>query len=65
MIQYFNSMPKSKAMAVSFGASLAVTTVFYSWLMSTATPLRTMKPDWMAATRDCERFQKQDPIRVN
>lgn len=35
MIGFINSMPKSRAFALSFGASMATTTFFYSWLMST------------------------------
>ncbi|CBJ31757.1 expressed unknown protein [Ectocarpus siliculosus] len=65
ILKLATSVSKSKAIGASFVAATATTTVFYSVLQSTATSLRTMKPDWMAAQDDCARFQKQDPMKIN
>ncbi|CAN0339208.1 unnamed protein product, partial [Ectocarpus sp. 12 AP-2014] len=65
ILKLATSVSKSKAIGVSFVAATATTTVLYSVLQSTATNLRTMKPDWMAAQDDCARFQKKDPMKIN
>eukprot|EP00904_Undaria_pinnatifida_P009951 jgi/Undpi1/6086/HiC_scaffold_20.g08571.m1 len=59
------SVSKSKAIGLSFASATAATTVFYTMLQSTATPLRTMEPDWEAAQKDYNRFQDQDPMKIS
>eukprot|EP00752_Nemacystus_decipiens_P010216 g9103.t1 len=59
------SVSKTQAIAASFAVSSTATVVLYSVLQSTATDLKTMRPDWMAAQNDCANFQKQDPIKIN
>ncbi|CAM9442202.1 unnamed protein product [Laminaria digitata] len=65
MVRFLNSISKTKAISLSFASATAVTTVFYSALQSTATPLRTMEPDWEAAQKEYTRFQDQDPMKIS
>lgn len=47
------------------GSKLSPSRSLSALVSPTATDLKTMKPDWIAAQNDCARFQKHDPIKIN